>query len=183
MLPDRGRVPLGDGDHQGVGQQAHDARAPDPADPLDAAAQLVEVHRQDRLVPLQPGGAQDIGLGVAGGAFHMHGVQPQAEDPQAVIDPVLRRGRNPVEPAAGEQGDDEAEPGDAGGHGERPARPQTHPLSGPDLCRSGSGRAASGARAPAFGGGLGPGPCRRPGATPHYRGHEASSTIHLTRSS
>ncbi len=146
MLPHRRGVALHHRDHQGVRQQPHDAGALDPAHLPDPSAQVLQIQVQDRRIPPQSGGAQDIGGGLGRRAFDMDGVQPEAQVGQAQGRAVFGPRHQPLQPLAGDQGRDQPEGDKAGRDRQRPAGAQSDPLRGADL----GGRVGPGARARAW---------------------------------
>ncbi len=185
MLPDRLGGTLGDGDHQGVGQQPHHPRGLHPAHLFDPAAQGAEVERQDRLAGMQRHGAQDVGLGLRRCALHVDRREPEADGRQPDVQAVDQGRRAGLHPVAGEQRRGQADSHHQNGNDQGEAGAQADALGGAELgggLALGARRLAH-ARSGAAPGGAGPGLRRIARTATHYRGHEASSTIQRTRSS
>ena len=108
MLPDRQQVALVDGDDQGVGQQADDPGALDPADLLDPCAHGGQVDAEQRLVTVDVGGLQDVRFGGARSALQVHGLQAEAGAPELGLDRDRRGRGEPLRPMTGGEGDDQA---------------------------------------------------------------------------
>ncbi|MNN31630.1 hypothetical protein D3C81_1453250 [compost metagenome] len=171
-LPDGEAVVFLDVDDQGVGQQAHHARLLDPAHGLHPVAHGVEVQTDNGLIGADADGLLDRRLGLGRGAGDVNLLDLQAHARSDAVEFIGDRVGDALGPRA--RGQDPAQHHDARHDGDQDgARRQVQPTDRGDLARR--NRSIAGALPPALRRALSP-------TAAHYRGHEASSTIHRTRS-
>ncbi len=149
-------------------------------------AQGLEIDAQDRLAALQARGLQDVGGRGGRGALDMDRADLEPHQRQLVAEAVQQDGADAVHPRLGREGGDQHQGEHAAADRQGGTGPQADALGGLELGRRVGARARSGPRARGADlgrGGLRPRSRVETRSPPHYRGHEASSVIHRTRSS